>query len=40
MDVKSCPKVLASVQIFPGCSLGNLAPFLYLDLMGLAPLKR
>jgi hypothetical protein len=30
-DVKSCQMVLASVQIFPGCALGSLATFCYLD---------
>jgi hypothetical protein len=40
MDVKSCSEVLAWVQTFPGCSLSNLAPFCYSDLMVLAPLKR
>jgi hypothetical protein len=38
--VKPCQKVLASVQTFPVCSLGNLAPFCQLDLMDLAPATR
>jgi hypothetical protein len=37
MDVKSCQMVLASVQIFPGCALGSLATFCYLDQKVLAP---
>jgi hypothetical protein len=40
MDVKSCPKVLASVQIFLGCSLGNLAPFLLFRPSGFGAIKK
>jgi hypothetical protein len=39
-DVKSCQTVLDRVQIFPGCSLGSLAPFCYLDQVVLATLTR
>jgi hypothetical protein len=35
--VKTCQTALASVQTFPVCSLGNLAPFCYLDHVVLAP---
>jgi hypothetical protein len=38
--VNSCQTVLALVQTSPVCSLGNLAPFCYLDHMVLAPLNR
>jgi hypothetical protein len=38
--VKPCQKVLASAQTFPVCSLGNLAPFCYLDHVVLAPSNR
>jgi hypothetical protein len=38
--IKSCQKVLALIQTFPVCSLGNLAPFCQLDLMDLAPATR
>jgi hypothetical protein len=38
--VNSCQTVLALVQTFPLCSLGNLAPFCQLDLMDLAPATR
>jgi hypothetical protein len=38
--VKPCQKVLASVQTFSVCALGNLAPFCQLDLMDLAPATR
>jgi hypothetical protein len=35
--VNSCQTVLAWIQTLPGCSLGNLAPFCYLDQVVLAP---
>jgi hypothetical protein len=38
--VNSCQTVLAWVQTFPVCSLGNLAPFCYLDQVVLAPVTR
>jgi hypothetical protein len=38
--VKPCQKVLASVQTFPVCAFGNLAPFCQWDLMDLAPATR
>jgi hypothetical protein len=37
---KLCQKVLASVQTFLVCSLGNLAPFSQLDPMDLVPATR
>jgi hypothetical protein len=36
IDVKLCQMVLAWVQNFPGCALGNLAPFCQLDHVDLA----
>jgi hypothetical protein len=39
-DVKPCQMVLASVQTFPGCALGSLATFCYLDQGVLAPAQR
>ena len=39
-DVKPCQVVLASVQIFPGCALGSLTTFCYLDQGVLAPAQR
>jgi hypothetical protein len=35
--VKTCQAALASVQTFLVCSLGNLAPFCYLEHVVLAP---
>jgi hypothetical protein len=40
IGVNSCQTVLASVQTFPVCSLGNLAPFCQLDPMDLVPATR
>jgi hypothetical protein len=38
--VNSYQTVLALVQTFPVCSLGNLGPFCYLDHVVLAPSNR
>jgi hypothetical protein len=40
IGVNSCQTVLASVQTFPVCSLGDLSPFCQLDPMDLAPTTR
>jgi hypothetical protein len=39
-DVKPCQMVLASVQTFPGCALGSLATFCFLDQGVLALAQR
>jgi hypothetical protein len=39
-DVNPCQMALAWVQIFPGCALGSLATFCYLDEGVLVPAQR